>query len=91
MKHEIRWNDELREWFCVRYGRTSEKAVREDAQAEVELLFECQRPLINLNAPKKEGRSWGRPAQSQERMLGAVVRIRMSRRMKNGLAADANP
>jgi hypothetical protein len=46
MKHEIRWNDELREWFCVRCGRTSEKPVREDAQAEVELLFECQLPLI---------------------------------------------
>jgi hypothetical protein len=48
MKHEIRWNDELREWFCVRCGRTSEKPVREDAQAEVELLFECQLPLIQI-------------------------------------------
>jgi hypothetical protein len=63
MKHEIRWNDELREWFWVRSGRTSQKPVGEEAQAEVELLFECQLPdNLNLNAPKKEGRTWGRPA-----------------------------
>jgi hypothetical protein len=51
MKHKIRWNAELREWFCVRCGRTSEKPVREDAEAEVE-LFECQPPLIECAQEK---------------------------------------
>jgi hypothetical protein len=32
--------------FASDVGAIREKAVREDAQAEVELLFECQLPLI---------------------------------------------
>ena len=44
MKHEIRWNPELEEWFCLRCGRVSDHLVREDAQAEME-LFECELPF----------------------------------------------
>ena len=47
MKHELRWNPELEEWFCVRCGRTSDHVVREDAQAEME-FFECQLPADNV-------------------------------------------
>jgi hypothetical protein len=45
MKHELRWNPELQEWFCVRCGRTSDHIVCEDAQAEME-LFECELPVL---------------------------------------------
>jgi hypothetical protein len=44
MKHEIRWNPELEEWFCLRCGRVSDHLVRKDAQAEME-LFECELPF----------------------------------------------
>lgn len=43
MKHEIRWNPELQEWFCVRCGRVSNHRVREDAEVELE-SFECEPP-----------------------------------------------
>jgi hypothetical protein len=41
MKHELRWNPELQEW----YGRTSDHIVCEDAEAEME-LFECDLPVL---------------------------------------------
>jgi hypothetical protein len=41
MAHEIRWNPELQEWFCSRCGRTSDHAVREDAETELE-VFPCE-------------------------------------------------
>src|SRR5437660_4069866 len=48
VKHsEIRWNPELEEWFCVRCGRTSDHAVREDAQVEME-VFECVLPSTEV-------------------------------------------
>jgi len=48
VKHsEIRWNPELEEWFCVRCGRTSDHAVREDAQAEMD-VFECVLPSTEV-------------------------------------------
>jgi len=43
MKHEIRWNPELEEWFCLRCGRVSDHVVHKDAQAEIE-LSECELP-----------------------------------------------
>ena len=48
MRHtEIRWNPELEEWFCIRCGQTSDHLVREDAQAELELI-ECELPISGL-------------------------------------------
>jgi len=41
MKHELRWNPELEEWFCMRCGCTSDRIVCEEAQAEME-SFECE-------------------------------------------------
>jgi len=47
MKHaELRWNPDLREWFCVRCGLTSQRGKREDAQAELETLFACEMPTL---------------------------------------------
>jgi hypothetical protein len=47
MKHDIRWNPELQEWFCARCGRTSDHVVHEDAQTEME-LFECEPPAAEV-------------------------------------------
>ncbi len=33
---EIRWNPELREWFCLRCGTTSDRTTKGDAQAELQ-------------------------------------------------------
>ena len=46
MKHPaLRWNPELEEWFCPRCGLTSDCSKREDAEAELNLLFECELPV----------------------------------------------
>jgi hypothetical protein len=41
MAHEIRWNQELQEWFCARCGRTSDHLRKEDAEVEIE-VFPCE-------------------------------------------------
>ena len=47
MKHEdIRWNRINGEWFCAKCGRTSERMVKDDAQAELE-KYECNLPAVN--------------------------------------------
>jgi hypothetical protein len=44
MNHpEIRLNPELREWFCVRSGMTSNRTTKSDAQIELR-GFECNLP-----------------------------------------------
>ena len=44
MKHlNIRWNPDLQEWLCVRCGQTSDHAILQDAQVEME-QFECDLP-----------------------------------------------
>jgi hypothetical protein len=47
MKHaDLRWNSKLQEWFCVKCGLTSSCTKREDAEAELTQLFECEVPTI---------------------------------------------
>jgi hypothetical protein len=60
MKHRnIRWNTELQEWFCVRCGRTSDHAMLDDAQVEME-QFECDFPTTEQtkqnNPPRRRGK-----------------------------------
>jgi hypothetical protein len=60
MKHRnIRWNPELQEWFCVRCGRTSDHAMLDDAQVEME-QFECDFPTTEQtkqnNPPGRRGK-----------------------------------
>jgi hypothetical protein len=41
MTHEIRWNPELKEWFCTGCGGKSDHLVREGAEIEIE-VFPCE-------------------------------------------------
>ena len=41
MAHEIRHNPELKEWFCARCGRSSDHAMREDAEVELN-VWPCE-------------------------------------------------
>jgi hypothetical protein len=55
MKHpQLRWNPELQEWFCVKCGLTSDCSKREDAEAELNLLFECEIPTIAIDGQPDE-------------------------------------
>jgi hypothetical protein len=46
MKHQIRWNPDLEEWFCIKCGLTSDQPLRENAQAEIEKLA-CDIPAVD--------------------------------------------
>jgi hypothetical protein len=46
MKHQIRWNPDLEEWFCIKCGLTSDRPLRENAQAEIEKLT-CDIPAVD--------------------------------------------
>jgi len=40
---DVRWNNEIQEWFCAKCGRTSDHRTKEDALVELE-QFECELP-----------------------------------------------
>jgi hypothetical protein len=43
-KHtDVRWNNEIQEWFCAKCGRTSDHATKADALVEME-QYECELP-----------------------------------------------
>jgi hypothetical protein len=55
MKHPaLRWNPELQEWFCVRCGLTSDCGKQEDAEAELDFLFECEIPIGMDGQPEQD-------------------------------------
>ncbi len=43
---EIYWNPALREWFCVRCGRTTDHVSQADARVELE-QHDCVLPVAN--------------------------------------------
>jgi hypothetical protein len=46
---EIYWNPALREWFCVRCGRTSDHVSQADARAELE-QHDCALPVAQYGS-----------------------------------------
>ena len=43
-KHaDVRWNNEIQEWFCAKCGHTSDHVTKEDALIELE-QYECELP-----------------------------------------------
>ena len=43
-KHaDVRWNNDIQEWFCARCGHTSDHITKEDALIELE-QYECYLP-----------------------------------------------
>jgi hypothetical protein len=43
-KHaDVRWNNEIQEWFCAKCGHTSDHVTKEDALIELE-QYECDLP-----------------------------------------------
>ncbi len=56
MKHlKIVWNYNVKQWFCITCGRTSDHLIENDALEELEQL-ECQIPYVEWsgNAPGDE-------------------------------------
>ncbi len=50
-KHmDVRWNDEIQEWFCTKCGRTSDHITKEDALIELE-PYECE--LLSTTAANR--------------------------------------
>jgi len=50
-KHmDVRWNDEIQEWFCAKCGRTSDHITKEDALIELE-PYECE--LLSTTAANR--------------------------------------
>ena len=48
MKHgDIRWNQEILEWFCAKCGRTSDRIQKEDALAQLE-EYKCELPTGDI-------------------------------------------
>lgn len=46
MKHsKIVWNFNIRQWFCIKCGRTSDHVTEPDARVELD-QFECQLPYV---------------------------------------------
>jgi hypothetical protein len=46
MHADIRWHPELREWFCVKCDRTSQRKTREEARRELD-NYPCEMPTIS--------------------------------------------
>ena len=50
-KHmDVRWNDEIQEWFCAKCGRTSDHITKDDALIELE-PYECE--LLSTTAANR--------------------------------------
>ncbi len=50
-KHmDVRWNDEIQEWFCAKCGRASDHITKEDALIELE-PYECE--LLSTTAANR--------------------------------------
>ncbi len=47
---DVRWNDEIQEWFCAKCGRTSDHITKDDALIELE-PYECE--LLSTTAANR--------------------------------------
>ena len=46
----IRWQPDLKEWYCIKCGRTSEHAIEHDAWIQIN-GFDCSPPTPKWNRP----------------------------------------
>jgi hypothetical protein len=56
MAHELRHNPELKEWFCARCGRSSDHALKEGAEIELN-VWPCE-TYQHVISPFRRDEDW---------------------------------
>jgi hypothetical protein len=62
-EHKLRWNPELREWFCAACGRTSDHTLEDDARAEL-IEFDCT--LVGMQKRETSGKERKKTALTEK-------------------------